>query len=47
MYVIQVRNPNTKDWETTESGEAKSRRKFLKDFDRKKLFKSQWRCVKQ
>lgn len=46
-YAIQVQNRETKNWETQESGDSKSRRKFLKDFDRKKVYKKQWRCVQE
>jgi len=46
-YLIQVQNPNTKSWETTESGDAKSRRKFMKGFDTAKVKRSQWRCIKE
>jgi hypothetical protein len=43
-YAIQVQNSN-KEWETTESGDSKSRRKFLKEFDKNKVKRRQWRCV--
>ena len=51
-YNIEVRNRETKEWETQEIGEAKSRRNFLHgskpdELSRHKKMvksKSQWRC---
>lgn len=46
MYTIEVQNRETKEWDTLVEGEAKSRRAFLKGFDRLKVTKKQWRCRK-
>lgn len=46
MYEVQVWDKDSGNWETFEKGDSDSRRKFLKGFDRKKVVKRQWRCIK-
>ena len=45
-YEVQVQNRSNKIWDTLESGAAGSRRKFLKKFDKNRVAKDHWRCVK-
>lgn len=47
QYEVQVQNHDTKKWEVLESDDSASRRKFLKGFDRNKVAKRQWQCVKK
>jgi hypothetical protein len=44
-YEIQTQNRESKQWESLQSGKATSRRKFLSQFDRKVVAKTQWRCI--